>query len=94
MQEGSRSCSAVAGAMRPAEHRSLHVSLLYPLLILLSLASVSSWPVLGKHVACLSPSLLPPGALGTQAIIQRAVVSTLDSSQHPEGMLSLFYYPP
>lgn len=63
--------------------------ILYPLLIFLNLASVSSWPVLEKHVAYLGPSLLPPGTLLTQAIIQRAVVSTLDSSQHPKGC-SLF----
>ena len=94
---GCRQAVAIAGLWRgPCVLLSVGVSMfpiLYPLLILLNLASVTSWPVLGKHAPHLSPSLLPPGALGTQAIIQRAVVSTLDSSQHPKGC-SLFCYPP
>lgn len=36
--------------------------------ILLNLASVPSWSNLGKHVTHLSPSFLPLGILGTQAI--------------------------
>lgn len=90
---GCREPVAIAGLWQgPCVLLSVGVSafpILYPLLILLNLASVTSWPVLGKHVPHLSPSLLPPGALGTQAIKQRAVVRTLDSSQHPKGY-SLF----